>query len=131
MTDIPLPNLKGVKDGKPVARRILAWLVAHPDAHDQAKWNDSKGHPDEAEAAVSRGRMHCGTTCCIAGAIALADGWSWEQVYYDTGDDSSVATHAAKRLGLDYEEAYDLFHTMNEEASLRGLARVANGERPT
>src|SRR5919112_588635 len=38
----------------------ISWIEAHPEEHDQRYW---------------LARTRCGTTACLAGVLALRDGW--------------------------------------------------------
>lgn len=135
---VPLPKLKGVRSGKPVARRVLAWLVAHPDQHDQASWTGPRvfDYDVDHEVTMKDGALNCGTTCCIGGTIALADGWTWDDVANgkempDPDGGTMIETvedHARRRLAVNVSDAYDLFHCMDEGVAITRLARVANGE---
>lgn len=137
---VKLPNLRNVSDGKPVARRALAWLMTNPEQHDQNSWTGARQYDGDSHEDVTMAEdgksLHCGTTCCIGGLIALGSGWTWNEVAngriigYDPFGvpiHEGVEYFAARRLGLDYDEAYGLFHDMREANALRKLAAIANG----
>lgn len=126
---IKLPQLKGAKDGKAVARRVLAWLVANPEQHRQYSWTGEKVFDGTKDVSLSDNgnALNCGTTCCIGGLIALADGWTWGNVMNGGKKGETVEGHAQKRLGLNAYEAYSVLHDMRNSHALRKLAAIANG----
>lgn len=83
-----------------------------------------------------QGQDWCRTTCCIAGQVALLDGW--EPVFDDDGYADSVtldgetrlvAEVAARTLGLNAPQAIDLFRSTNSAATIRIVAERIAGER--
>lgn len=98
---------------KPLLRKVLEHIEAHPDEHDQL---------------VYAQQTPCGTTACVAGHTVVIAGWdlTWERV----GNAAVVADRcvrdglsewipiaARNELGLNGGQAHYLFHfsrTVNE-----------------
>lgn len=89
----------------PLIRKVMEYLTAHPEEHDQLVWAQ---------------RTPCGTTACMAGHTVLLTGgqflWSGDQADYCIlpGDDF-VARHevddaAQDALGLTTTQAVTLFY---------------------
>lgn len=101
-----------------VLRKALEFITAHPGEWDQDFWAQ---------------RTDCGTTYCLAGTVAVQQGY--ELSFDDVGGASQVTTGegiadvAERELGLTEAQADELFI---ESDTLRDLYRVArditNGE---
>lgn len=94
----------------------LAYIEAYPDEHEQRTWAWS---------------TPCGTTYCLAGHVVVQAGaeirWrpfdddSFRDAEFCTyqGDQRVIAGLAGELLGVDYEDADDLFAAVNTLADLR------------
>jgi len=111
--------------------RVLDWAEAHPD-EDHA---DARGRWHDQDVWVAE--EDCGTACCIAGIVALSEGW--QPVYpvlnmgaewVDRAGEMALVSEVARRaLGLSYEEADALFRASNTLPVLRRLAKeLRNGD---
>jgi hypothetical protein len=92
----------------------LAWIDEHPEQHNQDVW-------------IAR-ESGCGTTCCLAGALAQLAGGSpiWEgdtasEVRLPGGAARLVDEFAAELLGVPYEGvvAEELFYGSSNRDDLR------------
>lgn len=120
-----LPDIAHLPDGDPkIARTVHTWLVEHPEHHDQNHWAVRDGEEDSEDNGVSGRTLHCGTTCCIGGLIAVSDGWDWADVVAGYKDLVDIPDHVGKRLGLDHEEANELLYNFNNSAALLLLGEL-------
>lgn len=96
----------------------IAYIEAHPEQHNQASWFER------------RTSGACGTTACLAGTVALLDGWepAWTSQYAPTaenvirdGETRHVGLLAAEILDLDDDQYEALFH---EAGDLDGIKYV-------
>lgn len=92
---------------------IREQITSHPGTHNQEEWGE---------------RSECGTTHCIAGwAAALSgaqltwtdDTYGFSQLYHANGEDPG--TYAARLMGLDTREAWQLFYKLNNADALAEL----------
>jgi hypothetical protein len=104
-----------------LAEKVLKQVTDHPETHDQAHW-------------MTRGPA-CGTTACLAGwalrfsrpdaEVFWQDGLRGVQVATEVTVDGTawgISEAAAEVLGLDLEEADELFLTMDSSSSIDMLA---------
>lgn len=100
----------------PYARKVLEHLVAHPEEHEQTYW----GYRGSA----------CGTKACIAGTTVLMD--SQTTVLWSHNGDLAgsvgvnnqymgLADRAAQLLGLNREDAHNLFYNGSNSDALAQL----------
>lgn len=86
----------------PLLRKTLEHITEHPEEWDQTWW--------------------CGTSCCVAGLVALAEGWQRTNVFSARvrrdGEERFVSQVAREALGLTPAAADRLFDGGN---SLREL----------
>lgn len=109
--------------GPKTAQAILDILRLEPELHRQSIWED-----DGLFGAVSCGPGEtetCGTTRCVGGwAIWLHHG----SVTAATGDSNSTArVIAGELLGLDYEDAENLFYNTTDAQAISALEAIAEG----
>lgn len=97
--------------GKELAQKILDQITEHPETHDQDTWENVFGE--------------CGTTYCIAGwAVAFNARSTEDRSTYQArillADELGLTAHwstlGQELLGLDDQEAEDLFYSGTEEA---------------
>jgi hypothetical protein len=104
-----------------LAEKVLKQVTDHPETHDQAHW-------------MTRG-LACGTTACLAGwalrfgrpdaELLWQDGVGGKQIVIEVVVDGTTwgaDEAAAEVLGLDSEEADELFLSMNKDVSIDMLA---------
>lgn len=85
-------------------------ITSHPETHDQDSWG--------------RRGPECGTTHCIAGWAAVLSGRSleWnEGGYANTTEGVDVGRAAEVLLGLNGNEAWALFHSLDNSDALAKL----------
>lgn len=86
----------------PLLQQVLDHITDNPETWDQTDW--------------------CGTSCCVAGHVALAQGWQRTNVHSSRvrrdGEERSVSQVAREALGLTPDDAERLFDGGN---SLREL----------
>jgi len=102
----------------PRARKTLEHLIAHPEEHNQETYGYTTA---------------CGTKMCIAGTVVYQDAEAGEQVRWKPVNDVEymldpdedicewIPTKAAELLGLQYEDAWDLFHIVDNSTALATL----------
>lgn len=120
--------MKSTEQTRAAAQAVLDYIHTYPEAHDQ--------EVVKGEAATT---TPCGTSMCIAGtAIALKNNikslLDWED-YWDEKDlgaqshsDAAWVKEAREILGLDEDEAIDLFFEYDEETAVQKLKHVVVGE---
>lgn len=106
-----------------LAERARDFITRYPERHDQGTWwSDADLDPSK----------HCGTTACIAGWVIVAQGRTLAELIDATMD---PAWEAQEALGLDDDEAADLFYNFDNESALERFdeliaeAKVAANER--
>jgi hypothetical protein len=112
----------------PLHRKVLEYIEAHPEEHDQNSW------------AVKK--MSCGTTMCYAGTTLSLAGYQllWEKLLNGdfaateaqnprTGEIVSIEEEAAKLLDLTSWEANRLFFEFGNVAHLYEIVNhITDGE---
>lgn len=132
----------------PLLRKGIEWAEAEdrartdtkPSQWDQTSWVG--GAPidelsyDEMVSSVKLTEMECGTTCCIAGWIGfltLRPGEYINGVGTIFNENNVRVEHCSDRaqreLGLDNQQAWDLFYRSHDIESVRTLAESIAGER--
>lgn len=97
----------------PFARKVVEYIEAHPDEHEQATF---------AKRAING----CGTTACIAGHALLLSGeydltaeWDFagefDFIQKSTGEIVVASDHAQALLGVDEVQQETLFFTLQDE----------------
>lgn len=129
----------------PLLRKTLDWAHEEWQKHlrgeisewQQGTWMintaDLYEHSEKVYAAFRAGQA-CGTACCIAGKVALDDGWHTTyaglggRIYRD-GESRSAFFVGAELLGLDEDQATELFSGSNTIYNLYAVAgALTNGE---
>lgn len=132
----------------PELRKVLEFVTAHPDVHDQEVWVDVRDAPRDAperferclfgEARTPRHLLRdeyvwsCGTSACLAGWTALLAGWrpayGDDQLVYRDDRVRHAEEVARERLGLSLLQADALFDPANSRRRLwRLAARFTDG----
>lgn len=114
---------------------IADMIELHPLMHDQAKYSDL----NEREVLNDSQVIKCGSAQCVAGwAIAIEHG----QLLIDLGKDKFIAgdsefsagemdREAAGILGMDFDDAYTVFHSIPQESVYwPGLLRAIGDGTP-
>lgn len=95
----------------PELRKQLEFITFNRQAWDQGTWIDV---PVEVKSLEEADLWNCGTTGCLAGWTAIANGWRpTSSVAYTVKKDNAVdgvANVAARILGLTPSQAGLLFH---------------------
>lgn len=115
-----------------LAEKVLKQVTEHPETHNQHEW----GY-----------RNSCGTSACLAGwAVYIAHPDAvvqWRTNPYDTSTDQvacsvvplgggqrfDIATLAAEALGLDEDDADELFLTLDNEEAIEMLSEWIKEEK--
>lgn len=125
----------------PELRKVLEYITANPDQHDQGRWLGSwvQGtHQTERvihetgevfEAVKEDQVWHCKTTGCAAGWAAVLNGWSpvmhKDGMVYRKGDGvRAVSEVAANVLGFNPQQAGEFFAGSNSLHYLWWLAEA-------
>lgn len=135
MSDTITPNV-------PYLRKIVEWVETEAKRTEDREWYQATWMSPGNEAQVDfSGQIHfCDTACCVAGKVALLEGWR-PQTY--NGDNSSGFTGnvikgdetmhtsavAQNALGLTQDQADDLFEATNDAEDIRAIAEKIAGER--
>ena len=116
------------------AQDVLDYFKKYPERHDQGAWYDidEEALPnnwDEEESLAEYVPQNiCKTTMCAAGTVM----WQRHGVVglkmFDV-DNRFAQREAARLLGLEWNDANQLFHTMNEETVKKVLKRIAKGKK--
>lgn len=121
----------------PLLRKMVEWAEEQERLtfdRDQRQWAQASWFGKLYRGG--RADEWCNTTCCIAGKVALIEGW--EPVFDDDGYADSVtldgetrlvAEIAARTLGLNAHQAIDLFKSTNTARDVRIVAERIAGER--
>jgi len=115
--------MKNKRKHRVLAKRILGYIQAFPDRHDQDSY---VGNEDEV---LDTGNI-CNTTMCVAGTAVYLDGGTpaLRRLIRHDEDGDLFFDSGRKLLGLTHEEARDLFHCYNNKAALKMLKAVAKGD---
>lgn len=111
------------------AYRVLDFIEAHPEKHDQSMWISNADDPSMAGYDLRRTLNECGTTACFAGWDALLAGETFTS-YGLLTQDRRVDVYSAAALGLTVHEAYRLFHGAQDMADVRKEFADIFGPRP-
>lgn len=126
------------KPNVPLLRKMVEWAEEQEgltfNAGGQRVWDQALWF---GQVTGRRGAQDwCRTTACIAGQVALIEGWTPvfdDDGYADTveldGERRLVAEVAARTLGLDAAQAIRLFRSTNDAATVRMVAEEIAGER--
>lgn len=121
----------------PLLRKVVEWVEWQDQLTEGRQWDQEWWFTERVEVESP----WCDTVMCIAGKVALDDGWvptrqrSADGVtYYDNnvvknGETRLVWDVAAELLGLDSDEADALFGGDNEAHDIRRIAEEIAGER--
>jgi hypothetical protein len=92
-----------------LAKTVLNLIRKYPERHDQELW---------ATRTDLSPLKDCGTSACIAGWVAAANGLTVKQV---PGGSENIDKWAAVQLGIDESTADDLFYCFDNEEALTRL----------
>ena len=99
----------------PLAKAVLDKIVSEPESHDQGNWAY---------------KTECGTVCCIAGWTMLLSGeYEFNDSGYITDHEGYRVGHfmaGAELLGLDFEQANNLFYNMDNHGAVLLLKEFIN-----
>lgn len=98
-----------------MAQRVLDYIHEHPEQHDQKQFFGAS--------------YDCGTTMCIAGtALFLEYGIQSDSAFYQRDFGLTFTDVAGPLLGLDENEADDLFYKMDNEIAVQMLKCIIAGD---
>lgn len=117
----------------PLIRKVWDWVQEQEELREQ-------GHKSEWDQGTWYMKTGCGTTCCIAGKVALMEPTlidiGMEKITYRDDDGSLISEeipeYATDALGLDQDVADDLFeaHTGIEDVKrIFSNVLASEGER--
>lgn len=108
-----------------LAQQVLDYIIENPEQHEQeyfvARWDGNGEYifPDDSFTS-------CSTTMCVAGtAVALIEGI--DSLFIDHPR-IEVAARATEYLGLDPDDADNLFYCMNNSAAVDAVGALAQGD---
>lgn len=120
-----MSDLLYTESGRKLAAQILEHITAHPEQHDQLSFGE---------------KNDCGTTACIAGWAALLtdnaffrkkfeddESYGWRLVVKPDAE-YSFESLGANLLGMEYDDAWELFYCLDNEQAKAALGYVARGE---
>jgi hypothetical protein len=120
---------------------VISAVIFNKAAHEQSTWATARSNSSHTKPTMAAFKGECGGgKACIAGWTCILLGqkftWgmpTWVEDYVEwtaqfVGDHDDIQTVAQEALGLSYEEADLIFHTMDEDAAIELLKRVKNGE---
>ena len=113
-----------------LAQQVLDHVEAHPENHDQGNWGK---------------KNECGTTMCIAGTAALLSGSAhFEQIRHPYHNNAYLRINediahnyrgdtffelGKDLLGLEAEDAFQIFYCLENDKAKEALRYVANGKQ--
>lgn len=96
-------------EGLELLRAVRKQITEHPETHNQGTWSR---------------RTECGTTRCIAGwavALSAVEWYSTAAGGMHLASGRTVEETAERLLGLDWDEASDLFYEWDADDALEML----------
>lgn len=125
-----IPNAISPTPNVPLLRKVVEWVEAEEaKPEEQREWY-------QPSYFVRRSHFDCETVCCVAGKIALDEGWvprfgigHLTSVCEKDGVVTLASEVARNALGLDEYQSYNLFHGGNTASRVRRLAEEYAGER--
>lgn len=135
MSDTITPNI-------PYLRKMVEWVESEAKRTEGREWYQETwmSPGQEAEADFNQQIDFCDTACCVAGKVALLEGWRPQTYNGDPnsgftgnvikGGETRHASHVARDvLGLTEDQADDLFEACNTAEDIRAIAEEIAGER--
>lgn len=123
-------------------RKVVEWVEAEDNLPD-GEWNQSYWIMVDEDKVIGLGQ--CSTKACVAGHIAMLEGWdpelgTAEKAHSHThiysvsnvikgGVIEEVETVARLALGLNESQSDELFHGQNDAYAIRAIAERIAGER--
>ncbi len=138
MRDTITPNV-------PYLRKLVEWVETEAKRTEAREWYQATWLAPGNEARIDFGQEidFCDTACCVAGKVALLEGWKPET--YSNRDMSNNpgftgnvikggvtkhASHVARdALGLTNDQSDRLFEAVNTAEDIRAIAEEIAGER--
>lgn len=132
---------------KAMLNEIADIISLNPKLHDQDNWLDQPSEDLVVTRPSSGKRIHCGTSQCVAGWALLIDHHDNKRSYGESdylefqrelgedyisfkGDQVEVEDAAAEILGLEKEDANQIFYNMSDHNELdwpQALRDIAAG----
>ena len=134
MTKTPTPNI-------PLLRKMVEWVEEQAQLTENREWYQADWivAPSEYSWLEDEAENWCGTACCVAGKVALMDGWKpafhsglgLASTVTKDGEHREVREVAAELLGIpDFPDygGHPLFDGNNTAADIRRIAEEIAGE---
>lgn len=112
----------------PLLRKMVEWVEAEEQRSENREWDQTVWFD------LRTNQAWCGTVACIAGKIALMEGWKPVNVIKGglvaKGGEQMLASRvAARALGITYSDIWQLFAEDLTAAEIRAAAEEIAGER--
>lgn len=127
-----------------MCRRVYDYLTSHPELHAQEQFfgrrvsvvahNDYSYIDGDCRSGIGFStpvEHKCGTTMCVAGAAVYLDALDHNDFVTIDGEELITwpgVDKASYLLGLNSQDAGNLFYTMEKQTVLNALERLATGE---
>lgn len=122
------------KEHRENAAKVLAYLSAYPDRHNQSSWFEvdvpSAYNAPLKETAFMVEDNLCKTNMCVAGTVMWQNYGAFGLSLFVDGEHEDLATNeAARLLGLEEDEAHTVFFSLSNEDALTVIERIAAGKK--
>lgn len=130
MTKTPTPNI-------PLLRKMVEWVEEQAQLTENREWYQAAWIvvPSEYSWLRDEAENWCGTAYCVAGKVALMDGWKpatfrsgMTYAVTKDGEYREVKEVAAGLLGIPGHGSHPLFRGNNTAADIRRIAEEIAGE---
>ena len=128
----------------PLLRKTVEWVEAQAKlAEEKREWNQGSWYVEDPAIIAAKQDINdpvCGTAMCFAGKVAHDAGWI--PIFDDSNGELRYASEATKggkfaeieriaidELGIDIDQAEDLFSVYNDAERIRTIAEEIAGER--
>lgn len=118
--------MESTPETRAMAQSVINYIELNPKKHMQSAWFAVVN--DNGEIIDSTPKTNgCGTTMCAAGTVAWLEHGDEAFKMQEQDPDFCFRT-GARLLGLDMDEARELFYDTNNEEALLALRHLAKGE---
>ena len=120
----------------PLLRKMVEWVEEQAQLTENREWYQADWivAPSEYLGLADEAENWCGTACCVAGKVALMDGWKpaffsgLATTVTKDGEYREVKEVAAELLGIPDYGVHPLFDGNNTAADIRRIAEEIAGE---
>lgn len=128
---------KALTPNIPLLRKMVEWVEEQDRLEENREWYQSEWivTPSEYPELYDEAENWCGTACCVAGKVALMDGWKAADFYSGSattvtkdGEYREVREVAAELLGIPDYGGHPLFDGNNTATDIRRIAEEIAGE---